>query len=240
MGSFLTGIGLAAGATALDTLLIKQGRSIQTPSTTVPNPSGGQPTTIPGTTIIPDCVIEERHKDDMEITQVPVEQGAPISDHAFKKPAEVVMRVAWSTSKSLSNVVTSAFGGNSGPSITDVYQQLQNLQIATSTPPYLQPFTVVTGKRTYKNMLLRSLQVVTNKESENSLMVEAIFQQVLIVSTKVQSGSSLLGATQNQSQPQNTAPPVNTGTQQLGQTNTTAANIIAPLPTPPAPPTGLQ
>lgn len=224
MGSILTGIGLAAAATALDTVLINAPtRSIQAAPTTVQTSSGTK--TIPGTTIIPDVTIEERHKDDMDISQVPVEQGAPISDHAYKKAAELTMRIAWSTSKPLTSLIGSAITGTT-VSIIDVYNRLQALQTATSTPPYLQPFTVTTGKRTYKNMLLRSLQVVTNKDSENALMVEAIFQQVIIVTTQVQSASTLLGATQNQAQPQNTAPPVSTGANQLGPSNTTAGSTI--------------
>lgn len=215
MGSILTGVGLAAAATALDTILIQSPkRSIQTAS---------------GTMIIPDVTIEERLKDEMEITQIPVEQGSPVSDHAFKKPAEVTMRIAWSSSKNLSNLISGALSGTTSLSITDVYNQLLALQTATSTPPYLQPFTLTTGKRTYKNMLLRSLQVVTNVESENALMVEAIFQQLNIVTTQVQSTSTLLGQTQNQANPQNTAPPVSSGNVQLGPSNAAAGSTVGGL-----------
>jgi len=202
MASAFTAIGLAAAA--LDTVLIgSPTRSIQPAQ---------------GPILIPDVTIEERHKDTMEITRIPVEQGAPISDHAFKNPAELTMRIAWSDS-----TLTSAF------SITDIYNQLLALQVATSSPPYLQPFTVTTGKRTYKNMLLRELQVVTDHDSENALMVEALFQEVLIVNTQVQSASTLQGVAQNQANPQNTAAPIATGPQQLGQSNTSAASTITGL-----------
>ena len=49
-------------------------------------------------TIIPEVVIEEMHRDRLIITDHPVESGAAISDHAFKMPVEVDMRVGWSDS----------------------------------------------------------------------------------------------------------------------------------------------
>ena len=36
--------------------------------------------------IIPDVTIEEVHTDEIELTQHPVQQGAAITDHKFKKP----------------------------------------------------------------------------------------------------------------------------------------------------------
>jgi soluble lytic murein transglycosylase-like protein len=43
--------------------------------------------------IIPDVVVSEKHSDTLEITEHPVETGAAISDHAYKRPSEVVMEV---------------------------------------------------------------------------------------------------------------------------------------------------
>lgn len=48
--------------------------------------------------IVANVTIDERHEDRLVITQHPVEQGAQISDHAYKMPASVVLRVAWSNS----------------------------------------------------------------------------------------------------------------------------------------------
>lgn len=44
---------------------------------------------------------------------------------------------------------------------------------------------MVTGKRTYKNMLIRSLTVTTDVQSENALMFVAECQQVLLVQVRV-------------------------------------------------------
>jgi hypothetical protein len=200
-GSLLSGIGISAAATALDTVtvLLKQGRSI----------AG----------IVPDCTIEERHKDELEITRSPVEQGTPMADHAYLKPCQLMMRVAWSDSKSLGSLLAGAITGGLVMSVRDTYDQLQALQ------QDLNPFTVVTGKRSYSNMMFLSLQIVTNKESEHSLMVEALFEQVIIVSTQVQSASSLAPVA-NQATPANTASPVSTGNQQTGVANPVASATI--------------
>lgn len=206
MGGILSNIGLAAAANTLDTVLMRAGRNI--------------------CGIIPDCTIEERHLDALEITEEPVEQGASVSDHAYRKPFELVLRVAWTDSKSIGQVVGSLITQGGLPTnIKDVYTQLQALQQC------LQPFSIVTGKRNYDSMLMRSLQVITDKQSENILSVEATFREVIIVSTKVQSASSLggaplLGTAQNQANPQNSAPPVNAGAQQLQPSNAGAAGII--------------
>ena len=49
-----------------------------------------------------DITIEESERDELTITEHPVEQGAPIADHAFKRPSEVTIRAAWSCGKTQS------------------------------------------------------------------------------------------------------------------------------------------
>jgi hypothetical protein len=121
--------------------------------------------------IIPQVVLEEHHHDEMVITSHPVQNGANITDHSYKAPATVTMRCGWSDSASVFNL------GMSLPTVKDAYDQLLALQ------DNREPFDLVTGKRTYKNMLLKSLDVTTDKDSENALFVEAQFQQVIIVDT---------------------------------------------------------
>jgi hypothetical protein len=191
MASIGPGLALGVGSGILDTILITQNRSI----------AG----------IFPDVTIEENHLDELEITNHPVEQGATISDHAFKRPVEVVMRVGWSPSRAigssgdilgdLASRVTDVTGRGY---IQDAYNQLLDLQEA------LEPFDVVTGKRNYSNMLLQGLSVTTDKTSENMLMVEARFREVIIVQTQV----TTLPPIANQAIPQQTGAIVNQGTQQ--------------------------
>jgi hypothetical protein len=186
MAAFVTGIvgaAAAAGLTELDTVLLKTQRSI----------AG----------IFPDVTIEEHHTDEIEVSRHPIEQGAPISDHAYKRPAQLTMRVGWSDS-TVGLIGNQFIGIGLEGAILDTYRQLQRLQES------LQLFTVVTGKRTYHNMLMVSLSVSTTKESENTLIAEIRFEEVFLVST--QTGN--LPPVVNQADPQSTAEPVNVGTVQ--------------------------
>lgn len=45
--------------------------------------------------IIPSVVISEKHHDALEITEHPVEVGAAVADHAYRRPSEVVMQVGF-------------------------------------------------------------------------------------------------------------------------------------------------
>src|SRR5271165_1668854 len=105
-------------------------------------------------TIYPDVSVEEIHHDEQIITLHPVETGSPITDHAFMMPYTVEMRCGFSDS------TVGALGY-----VQQVYQQFLALQQSR------QPFDVSTGKRLYQNMLLRSISVKTDEESEFALMV---------------------------------------------------------------------
>jgi hypothetical protein len=166
----------------LHTLLFKQGRSI----------AG----------IVPDVVIEEKHADTLTITDHPVEQGAAISDHAFKNPAELTMTCGFSGGGSLVDGLS--FLPSIGKTPAEIYQQLLELQESR------KPFDVVTGKRSYTNMLFRALSVRTDAKTCNVLMVEATLRQVIIVQTQAVS----LPPADVQAQPQKTAATANTGVKQ--------------------------
>ncbi|MCL1939533.1 MAG: hypothetical protein FWG04_02595 [Desulfovibrionaceae bacterium] len=122
--------------------------------------------------LFPDIVVEEQHEDTLEITEHPVEQGANINDHAFKKAESVTIRAGVSDASSV-------LGGEK-PS-TDFYEKLLELQKKR------EPFDLVTGKRLYKNMLLESLSAITDQASENCLMFTAQCREVIIVKTQVTS-----------------------------------------------------
>ncbi|MES4611424.1 hypothetical protein V2154_02380 [Ewingella sp. CoE-038-23] len=141
--------------------------------------------------IIPDVVISEKHSDTLEITEHPLEvptntgdgsSGAGFtSDHAYRRPSELVMDVGFSGGGSLldpSFLNTSSIGLSLGLSPKEVYQNLLDLQRSR------QPFDVVTGKRQYQNMLIRNLDVTTDKESENVLMATLTLREVIITRTQ--------------------------------------------------------
>lgn len=143
--------------------------------------------------------LDERHHDELVITDHPVEQGASISDHAYKKPAEVTLTLAWSNS-SLS-AITSFQGRNYSEF---AYKQLLALQASRT------PFSLSTGKRRYKNMLIQSLDTTTDAKTENSLIATIHCREVIIVQT----ATTQLQPSENHAMPQKTAPIVNAGVKQ--------------------------
>ena len=129
--------------------------------------------------IVPSVVVSEKHTDTLEITEHPVEVGAAIADHAYKKPSEVVMEVGFAGGGSLldfaSNLTATSLLGLSPK---ELYQELLNLQRNRI------PFDVTTGKRIYNNMLIKTLEVTTDKSSENVLLATLTLREVIITSTQ--------------------------------------------------------
>lgn len=128
--------------------------------------------------IVPSVVISEKHSDTLEITEHPVEVGAAISDHAYRRPSEVVMQVGFAGGGSLLDLLdTTSFGLSAGLSPREVYRNLLDLQNSRV------PFDVVTGKRLYSNMLIRAMEVTTERSTENVLSAVLTLREVIITST---------------------------------------------------------
>ena len=144
--------------------------------------------------IVPDVVAEEVGRDTTFVTNHPVERGAAISDHAFMMPVEVEMRCAWSDS-------TAGFQGYSEL----IYGALQSLQAAR------EPFTVLTGKRLYTNMLVVGLEVTTAAATEYALFVRVLLREVIITNTQM---ASTGGGAGGQASPARTGGTTNSGTRQ--------------------------
>lgn len=150
---------------------------------------------------IADVTIEERAEDEIEMTQIPVETGAAITDHAFKRPARLLIRAGWSNSSQNA-------GGNPAYDIL-IYRAFLALQAS------LLPFQVVTGKRVYNDMLVRRISQTTTEATENALLLTIELQQVLFVTTQT---VNMAPANQLKNQPANA--PVNPVGQQSLQTGT--------------------
>lgn len=108
-----------------------------------------------------DVVINETTNDSLVITKQPVQTGTPITDHAYKEPTVLSMRIR--------------FNDNIGTSLSDIYESLVALQY----PPI--PIDVVTPKRVYTDMLIQSLGNTTDKYTENVLAIDITFQQIILV-----------------------------------------------------------
>jgi hypothetical protein len=173
--------------------------------------------------------ISERHHDEMDIVEHPVEQGARISDHAYKLPPEVVIECGWSNSPRVpawgkgGGLIAAATGtlaglgsfgaaqaavitGNSPDQVRDIYNRLLKLQESVTL------IDVVTGKRTYSNMLVRSIIVETDQKTEHILRATITLRQVLIATVRV---VAIAAPAEDQQDPHSTLPVEDKGTKQL-------------------------
>lgn len=215
---------LATGAEAAGLVFLQQ------PQTRLPRQIGP---------ISVNVAVEEDHLDRIEITEHPVEFGARISDHAYVLPREVVIHAAWSDSPSVFDTgllsipgdifagLAATFSSPEAQSVIDIYHNLVILQRS------FQLLTIITGKETYGNMLIQSLQTHTDRQWEHALMVTAVCREVILVNAQTIQGQpsetgnapitpvdrQMLGAppnNDNMAAPQDTGIPVSQGAVQPG------------------------
>ena len=134
----------------------------------------------------PMVTVEEDHEDDLVITEFPVEYGAAITDHSYKRPSEVKIRVGWSQAAGVSRT-----GPYKVDDVRTVYNDLLALQESRN------PFTLVTGKREYINMLVASIRVHTDARFEYSFIADVSLKQILLVSTQTLPASMNVAALAN-------------------------------------------
>ena len=197
--------------------------------------------------IVAQATIEEHHMDELEITDHPVEQGAMITDHAFKRPAEVTLKLGWSNSPTtrgslINPLLATAAANNSavreGANLYGIVQGVQGIQsaIAGSGEAQIKAiyskllqlqeeralFTLYTGKRVYTNMLCKTLSTESDFRSANSLPITMSCKQLIIVNSRV---VPLPKATQ--AQPKLTAASTAKGTQSAKYSQIPEADLKA-------------
>jgi len=159
-------------------------------------------------TITFDAVVEERHEDQWEMTEHPVEVGSTITDHIYKLPSSIDITAFTSMGSQQNTTQDSSF-------LKTLYNSLLALGGA------LLP--VQTGKRIYKNMAIRSLRVDTDKRTENVLSVSVSMQEIIFATTTLVTVIPI----ENQVLPERTAVTVN-----QGPVNTQPASNFNPPSTP--------
>ncbi len=112
--------------------------------------------------ITANVVVDESTNDTLTITKQPVQQGASITDHAYKEPTLFSSTIY--------------FKDNVAKSLSKIYQDLLDLQVSRV------PFDIVTPKRIYRNMLISTLSNTTDKNTENVLKIMISCQEVILVS----------------------------------------------------------
>ena len=128
--------------------------------------------------IVFDVVTEETHEDSLAITEHPVERGSPISDHAYLKPRTVTIRGGASDAGSSLDLSGASSGEKRSIAL---YERLLKLQADR------EPIEIVTGKRSYKDMLVETVAVTTEAGAVDTLMVTADCREVIIVETRTTS-----------------------------------------------------
>ena len=104
---------------------------------------------------------------------------------------------------------TSSIGLSLGISPSETYQKLLDLQRSR------EPFSVTTGKRQYTNMLIRVLDVTTDKTSENVLMATLTLRELNTTQTQTVS----VAAKENMKEGANTSAVQNSGVKTLTPQN---------------------
>ena len=106
--------------------------------------------------------IDEVGTDELVITDHPVQSGASVTDHAYLKPASLNLRAQWGD-------------GEAGMPLDELYSRLRELQSSRV------PFDVITGRRSYSDMLIKTLTVTTDQSTNGILAVSFQLQQIIIV-----------------------------------------------------------
>lgn len=145
-----------------------------------------------------EVVMREKHQSSLTITKVPVEVGADMTDHAYVNPATLSLEVA-----------------DAGAAAT--WAALERFQSSRV------PFTIVTGLKVYRNMLISNIEADRDATHSRILNGKVDLDEVLIANTAVEADPS--GGTRSSS----TAGGATSG--QQGGANSTRAATPTPSTT---------
>lgn len=163
-----------------------------------------------GYKIIAQVTLSEDGEDQLMITEHPVEQGAAISDHSYKRPAEFRVQLGWSQSGgwSRSPGLVAAV-----TNVQMIYERILGLQAQR------YPFPVYSGKRHYDSMLVADVRYHNDEKLETSLVIDIVFRQINIVSIKLAPGAppGAMTATPATAEKQQSNPPATLVSTSTGQ-----------------------
>lgn len=152
--------------------------------------------------LVAHIVVEEQHEDELTITDHPVDIGAAITDHAYKEPSVVTLSIGFSASgNSVVPTQNPVLGGTTNDYLRKIYSFFLGLQVRR------EMFEVLTGKRNYSNMLLKSISTSTDASTEHMLGLTVTCREVLIARTQVVK----FPAKKNQKLPKKTSSKVDKG-----------------------------
>lgn len=106
-----------------------------------------------------DAVLTEAHQMSLSITEIPIENGARVTDHALILPKRLTLDCASSNAAATFNALV----------------MLQESRV---------PFTVVSGLFIYTNMLIENLTADRDKDFSSILRCSCELREIIIVSTQ--------------------------------------------------------
>ena len=122
-----------------------------------------------------DGFMQVEHNIELQTTSNPVETGASVVDHAYVKPAELVMKVMMSDVHQ--SLVQSQFTGASFRSV-NAWQVLRKLQSDRI------PMSVLTRLGLYTNMLITKLTTSDTAETFRALSAEVTLREIPVARIK--------------------------------------------------------
>lgn len=153
-----------------------------------------------------DAVLSERHRYENLVTEHPIEDGSPISDHVVNKPVVVEMEgrftdTPFSFLTSIASGAAGLLGANLGvdPAVVAgatsligaslpgksklAFQELVALNVKRET------FTVLTGIHEYENMIFQSLEFPRAPADGRSLRFRATLKEIIVIGVTAQTNS---------------------------------------------------
>lgn len=105
-----------------------------------------------------DCVLSERHTSELDITEIPLETGAKITDHAVVMPKRLGLEIANDAAAASFNALVA----------------FQESRV---------PFSIVSGLKVYNNLLIKGIYPDRDATFSKVLKARIELQEVIIVGT---------------------------------------------------------
>lgn len=123
-----------------------------------------------------DAFLAVNHRQELKVTEHPVETGAAISDHAYIMPAELRFEVGMSDA--MTSVVNGQFDSSwsRSRSAWDILKEIQASRI---------PLTALTRLGRYENLLITSLEQNDDYRTVTGLRATVVCKQILTAQVKM-------------------------------------------------------
>lgn len=153
-----------------------------------------------------DAVIDESHQFTNLVTEHPIEDGSPRTDHIVNLPVKLEMegRITDTPSTATGSLVTGGAGLLAAklgvpPIVTVLGQSLANLKLPGRAKSAYQElvslyhsrntFSVLTGINEYVNMTFTSLEFPRNKNDGRSIRFKASLQEIIVIGNEAASNA---------------------------------------------------